>query len=37
MAGDLPATRAAYESAAALATSLPQQRYLHARIARLGK
>jgi len=37
MAGDLPAARAAYESAAALATSLPQQRYLHARIARLGK
>ncbi|GAA3133926.1 RNA polymerase sigma factor (sigma-70 family) [Kribbella aluminosa] len=31
MSGDKPAARAAYEEAAARTTSLPQQRYLHAR------
>ncbi|OLB65853.1 MAG: RNA polymerase subunit sigma-24 [Actinobacteria bacterium 13_2_20CM_2_72_6] len=35
MAGDRAAARASYEAAAALTTSLPQQRYLHARAARL--
>jgi predicted RNA polymerase sigma factor len=33
--GDLAAARSAYEAAAHLATSLPQQRYLNARAARL--
>jgi predicted RNA polymerase sigma factor len=36
MAGDLPGARAAYLAAADRATSLPQQRYLNARAARLG-
>jgi predicted RNA polymerase sigma factor len=35
MAGDRVTARAAYETAARLAMSLPQQRYLHARAARL--
>jgi RNA polymerase sigma factor (sigma-70 family) len=35
MAGDTAAARAAYEDAAARAMSLPQQRYLHGRAARL--
>jgi RNA polymerase sigma factor (sigma-70 family) len=35
MAGDRLAARASYETAAARTTSLPQQRYLHARAARL--
>jgi len=34
-AGDFPAARAAYESAAARTLSLPEQRYLQARAARL--
>ncbi|HZM78705.1 MAG TPA: DUF6596 domain-containing protein [Candidatus Limnocylindrales bacterium] len=34
--GDLAAARRAYEAAAHLAPSLPQQRYLNARAARLG-
>jgi RNA polymerase sigma factor (sigma-70 family) len=33
--GDRPAARTAYEHAATLTTSLPQQRYLHAKAARL--
>jgi RNA polymerase sigma factor (sigma-70 family) len=37
MSGDRAAARAAYETAAGHATSLPQQRYLYARAARLGK
>ncbi|MEU4332079.1 RNA polymerase sigma factor [Nonomuraea dietziae] len=36
MAGDPVAARAGYLEAARRATSLPQQRYLHARAARLG-
>jgi RNA polymerase sigma factor (sigma-70 family) len=36
MTGDLAAARAAYESAAGRTTSLPRQRYLNARAARLG-
>jgi RNA polymerase sigma factor (sigma-70 family) len=35
MAGDPVGARSAYESAAARTTSLPQQRYLHTRAARL--
>jgi predicted RNA polymerase sigma factor len=35
-AGDPEAARAAYESAAAKTLSLPEQRYLRARAARLG-
>jgi predicted RNA polymerase sigma factor len=35
MAGDRAAAREAYQAAAWRATSLPQQRYLHARAARL--
>ncbi len=35
MAGDLAAARGSYQAAAERATSLPQQRYLHARAARL--
>ena len=35
MAGDRVAARAAYRAAAGRTTSLPQQRYLHARAARL--
>jgi len=35
MAGELEAARAAYHAAARRATNLPQQRYLHARAARL--
>jgi RNA polymerase sigma factor (sigma-70 family) len=35
MTGDRDAARQAYEAAALLTTSLPQQRYLHARAARL--
>jgi RNA polymerase sigma factor (sigma-70 family) len=35
MTGDLATARAAYESAAARTTSLPRQRYLYARAARL--
>jgi RNA polymerase sigma factor (sigma-70 family) len=35
LAGDRPAARAAYLAAAGRATSLPQQRYLYARAARL--
>jgi predicted RNA polymerase sigma factor len=35
MAGDRTAARDCYRAAAGLATSLPQQRYLHARAARL--
>ena len=35
MAGERAAARAAYELAASRTTSLPQQRYLHARAARL--
>ena len=35
MTGDLPAARAAYETAARRATGLPQQRYLRARATRL--
>jgi RNA polymerase sigma factor (sigma-70 family) len=35
--GDLPAAKAAYEAAAHRATSLPQQRYLNARAARLAR
>jgi predicted RNA polymerase sigma factor len=34
-AGDRVAAREAYEAAARRTTSLPQQRYLHARAARL--
>jgi predicted RNA polymerase sigma factor len=34
-AGDTAAARAAYESAARKTLSLPEQRYLHARAARL--
>jgi hypothetical protein len=34
MSGDLTAARAAYVEAAARTTSLPQQRYLNAKIAR---
>ena len=37
MEGDRTAARACYEAAARRATSLPQQRYLHARAARLGQ
>ncbi|MEV4626170.1 DUF6596 domain-containing protein [Micromonospora sp. NPDC049523] len=37
MSGDHPAARAAYEKAASLATSLPQQRYLNTRAARLAE
>jgi predicted RNA polymerase sigma factor len=36
MTGDLAAARAAYERAADATMSFPQQRYLHARAARLG-
>ncbi|MGP4097101.1 RNA polymerase sigma factor [Nonomuraea sp. KM90] len=36
MAGDLAGARQAYEEAAGRAMSLPQQRYLHARAARLS-
>ena len=36
MAGDRAAARDAYLAAAARTTSLPQQRYLHARAARLA-
>ena len=36
MTGDHQAARAAYQAAARLTTSLPQQRYLHARAARLA-
>jgi len=36
MAGDLSAARDAYRAAAERTMSLPQQRYLHARAARLG-
>ena len=36
MCGDQAAARAAYEEAARRTTSLPQQRYLHARAARLA-
>jgi RNA polymerase sigma factor (sigma-70 family) len=36
MAGDHPAARAAYELAASRSMSPPQQRYLHARAARLA-
>jgi predicted RNA polymerase sigma factor len=35
MAGDRAAARAAYEAAAERTTSLPRQRYLHGRAARL--
>jgi predicted RNA polymerase sigma factor len=35
MAGDRVAAREAYQTAASRSTSLPQQRYLHARAARL--
>ncbi|MFC0625806.1 hypothetical protein [Kribbella deserti] len=35
MAGDPEAARAAYREAADRTTSLPQQRYLHARASRL--
>jgi len=35
-AGDLPAARSAYADAARRTTSLPEQRYLHARAARLN-
>jgi RNA polymerase sigma factor (sigma-70 family) len=35
MAGDRMAARASYQAAARRTTSLPQQRYLHARVARL--
>ena len=35
MAGDREAARDAYQAAAQRTTSLPQQRYLHARAARL--
>ncbi|RZU03488.1 RNA polymerase ECF family sigma subunit [Kribbella rubisoli] len=35
MAGDAAGARAAYEEAASRTTSLPQQRYLHARASRL--
>jgi RNA polymerase sigma factor (sigma-70 family) len=37
LAGDHDDARAAYEKAAGLATSLPHQRYLHARAARLAQ
>jgi len=37
LAGDLPAARTAYREAARLTTSLPEQRYLDARAARLGE
>lgn len=37
MAGDRVAARDAYEAAARRTTSLPQQRYLHARSARLAE
>ena len=37
MAGDCVAARDAYEAAARRTTSLPQQRYLHARSARLAE
>ena len=36
MSGDHAAARAAYQAAAQRTTSLPQQRYLHARAARLA-
>jgi RNA polymerase sigma factor (sigma-70 family) len=36
MSGELPAARAAYETAAGLTGSVPLQRYLHGRAARLG-
>jgi RNA polymerase sigma factor (sigma-70 family) len=36
MTGDHQAARAAYQAAAQLTTSLPQQRYLHTRAARLA-
>ncbi len=36
MTGDLDAARDSYQAAARLATSLPEQRYLHARAARLA-
>ena len=36
MAGQREAARAAYLTAAARTANLPQQRYLHARAARLG-
>ena len=35
MSGDTVGARAAYEEAASRTTSLPQQRYLHARASRL--
>jgi len=37
MAGDGPAARDSYRTAAALTSSLQQQRYLHSRAARLGE
>jgi len=37
MAGDGPAARASYETAARLTTSLPEQRYLEARAARIDQ
>lgn len=37
MAGDVDAARASYRSAARRTTSLPEQRYLEARAARLGE
>ncbi len=37
MAGDAPAARDAYRTAAGLTSSLQQQRYLHSRAARLGE
>ena len=37
MAGDVEAARAAYAEAARRSTSIPQQRYLHGRAARLAR
>jgi hypothetical protein len=37
MAGDVEAARAAYAEAARRSTSIPQQRYLHRRAARLAR
>jgi len=37
MAGNAPAARDAYRTAAGLTSSLQQQRYLHSRAARLGE
>jgi RNA polymerase sigma factor (sigma-70 family) len=36
MAGDFPAAQASYRTAAHLTTSLPEQRYLNARLARIA-